>query len=98
MFFFCFSCSGWGIGPSGGIVEPDLVAKMRSDEGSGGNFFYGPAVMVPYREPFADERYVFGKYHDCGRYAELEKKFISENEEIMREVFFDTNNLLGVDS
>jgi len=71
---------------------------MRSDEGSGGNFFYGPAVMVPHREPFANERYLFGKYHDCGKYAELEKKFFSENEEIMREVFFDTNNLLGVDS
>jgi hypothetical protein len=28
----------------------------------------------------------------------LEKKFFSENEEITREVFFDTNNLLGVDS
>ena len=71
---------------------------MRSDEGSGGNFFYGPAVMVPHREPFANERYLFGQYHDCGKYAELEKKFFSENEEIMREVFFDTNNLLGVDS
>jgi hypothetical protein len=41
---------------------------------------------------------LFGQYHDCGKYAELEKKFFSENEEIMREVFFDTNNLLGVDS
>jgi hypothetical protein len=41
---------------------------------------------------------LFGKYHDCEKYAELEKKFISENEEVMREVFFDTNNLLGVDS
>jgi hypothetical protein len=71
---------------------------MRSDEGSGGNFFYGPAVMVPHREPFANERYLFGKYHDCGRYAELEEKFFSENKEIMREVFFDTNDLLGVDS
>jgi hypothetical protein len=71
---------------------------MRSDEGSGGNFFYGPAVMVPYREPFANERYLFGKYHDCGKYAELEKKFFSENEEIIREVFFDTNSLLGLDS
>jgi hypothetical protein len=39
--FICFSCSGWGIGPCGGVVEPDLVAKMRSDEGSGDNFFYG---------------------------------------------------------
>jgi hypothetical protein len=28
----------------------------------------------------------------------LEEKFFSENKEIMREVFFDTNNLLGVDS
>jgi hypothetical protein len=28
----------------------------------------------------------------------LEKKFFSENEDIMREIFFDTNNLLGVDS
>jgi hypothetical protein len=98
VFYFHFSCSGWGIGPSGGVVEPDLVAKMRSDEGSGGNFFCGPAVMVPHREPFANERYLFGQYHDCGKYAELEKKFFSENEEIMREVFFDTNNLLGVDS
>ena len=71
---------------------------MRSDEGSGGNFFYGPTVMVPHREPFANERYLFGQYHDCGKYAELEKKFFSENEEIMREVFFDTNNLLSVDS
>ncbi len=99
-FYFCFSCSGWGIGPCGGVVEPDLVAKMRSDEGSGDNFFYGPSVMVPYREPFANERYLFGdsQYHVCGKYADLEKKFFSENEEIMREIFFDTNNVLGVDS
>jgi hypothetical protein len=73
---------------------------MRSDEGSGENFFYGPSVMVPSREPFANERYLFGdsQYHACGKYAALEKKFFSENEEVMREIFFDTNNLLGVDS
>ncbi len=67
--YFCFSCSGWGIGPCGGIVEPDLVARMRSDEGSGDNFFYGPSVMVPYREPFANECYLFGdsRYHACRR-------------------------------
>ncbi len=89
-FYFCFSCSGWGIGPCGGVVEPDLVARMRSDEGSGDNFFYGPSVMVPYRESFANECYLFGdsRYHACGRYADLEKKFFSENEEITREVFF----------
>jgi hypothetical protein len=99
-YYFCFSCFGWGIGPCGGVVEPDLVAKMRSDEGSGGNFFHGPSVMVLYREPFANERYIFGdsQYHACGKYAALEKKFFCENEEIMREIFFDTNNLLGVDS
>jgi hypothetical protein len=100
IYYFCFSFSGWGIGPCGGVVEPEVVAKMRSDEGSGDNFFYGPSVMVPYREPFANERYLFGdsQYHACGKYAALEEKFISENEEIMREIFFDTNNLLGVDS
>ena len=56
--------------------------------------------MVHYREPFANERYSFGdsQYHACGKYADLEKKFLGENEEIMREIFFDTNNLLGVDS
>jgi hypothetical protein len=99
-FYFCFSCSGWGIGPCGGVVEPDLVAKMRSDEGSGDNFFYGPSVMVPYREPFANECYSFGdsRYHACGKYADLEKKFLSENDEVKRDIFFDTNNLLGVDS
>jgi hypothetical protein len=98
--FFCFSCSGWGHGPCGGVVEPDLVAKMRSDEGSGDNFFYGPSVMVPYREPFANECYLFGdsRYHACGRYTDLEKKFFSENEEITREIFFNTNDLLGMDS
>jgi hypothetical protein len=73
---------------------------MRSDEGSDDNFSYGPSVMVPYREPFANERHLLGdsRYHACGRYADLEKKFFGENEAIMREIFFDTNNLLGVDS
>ena len=77
-----------------------ISAKMRSDEGSGDNFFYGPSVMAPYREPFVNERYLFGdsQYHACGKYADMEKKFLGENEEIMREIFFDTNNLLGVDS
>ncbi len=70
-YYFCFSCSGWGIGPCGGVVEPEVVAKMRSDKGSGDNFFYGPSAMVPYRDPFANERYSFGdsQYHACGKYA-----------------------------
>ncbi|MFN9944794.1 MAG: hypothetical protein ACK56I_35530, partial [bacterium] len=39
-----------------------------------------------------------GQYHNCGPYLDLEKKFFGENAAIVREVFFDTNNLLGVDS
>jgi hypothetical protein len=56
--------------------------------------------MILYREPFANERYLLGdgRYHNCGPYLDLEKKFFSENEAIVREVFFDSNNLLGVDS
>ncbi len=99
LFFFFFSNSGWGIGPSGGIVEPDLVARMRLDEGSDGNFFYGPSLSLD-REPFVNERYLFGdsQYHNCGPYLDMEKKFFGDNAAIVREVFFDTNNLLGVDS
>jgi hypothetical protein len=72
---------------------------MRSDEGSDGDFFYCPSLSL-YREPFVNERYLLGdgRYHNCGPYLDLEKKFFRENEEIVREVFFDTNNLLGVDS
>ena len=72
---------------------------MRLDEGSDGNFFYGPSLSL-YREPFVNERYLFGdgRYHNCGAYLDMEKKFFSENQAIVRDVFFDTNNLLGVDS
>jgi hypothetical protein len=72
---------------------------MRLDEGSDGNFFYGPSLSL-YREPFVNERYLFsdGQYHNCGPYLDMEKKFFGENAAIVREVFFDTNNLLGVDS
>jgi hypothetical protein len=72
---------------------------MRFDEGSDGDFFYGPSSSLP-REPFVNERYLLGdgRYHNCGPYLDMEKKFFRENEAIVREVFFDTNNLLGVDS
>jgi hypothetical protein len=72
---------------------------MRLDEGSDGNFFYGPSLSLD-REPFVNERYLFsdGQYHNCGPYLDMEKKFFGENAAIVREVFFDTNNLLGVDS
>ncbi len=80
-------------------MEPDLVARMRMDEGSDGNFFYGPSLSL-YREPFVNERYLFSdsQYHNCGAYLDMEKKFFGENAAIVREVFFDTNSLLGVDS
>ncbi len=72
---------------------------MRLDEGSDGHFFYGPSLSL-YRAPFVNERYSFsdGQYPNCGPYLDMEKKFFGENAAIVREVFFDTNNLLGVDS
>jgi hypothetical protein len=72
---------------------------MRLDEASDGNFSYGPSLSLE-REPFINERYLFSdsQYHTCGSYLEMEKKFFSDNAAIVREVFFDTNDLLGVDS
>jgi len=72
---------------------------MRLDEASHGNFSYGPSLSLE-REPFINERYLFSdsQYHTCGPYLEMEKKFFSDNAAIVREVFFDTNDLLGVDS
>jgi hypothetical protein len=72
---------------------------MRLDEGSDGNFFYGPSLSL-YRVPFVNERYLFSdsQYHNCGPDLDMEKKFFGDNAAIVREVFFDTNNLLGVDS
>jgi hypothetical protein len=98
-FLFCFSNSGWGIGPSGGIVEPDLVTRIRLDDGAEGHFIYGPSLSLD-RDPFVNERYMFGdgKYHNCGLYLEMEKDFFRENAAVVREVFFDTDSLLGVDS
>ena len=72
---------------------------MRLDEGSDGNFSYGPSLSLE-REPFINERYLFSdsQYHTCGSYLEMEKKFFSDNAAIVREVYFDTDILLGVDS
>jgi hypothetical protein len=71
---------------------------MRLDESSDGNFFYGPSLGL-FREPFINERYLFSdsQFHTCGPYLEMEKKFFSDNAAIVREVFFDTDILLGVD-
>ena len=69
------------------------------DEASDGNFSYGPSLSME-REPFINERYLFGdgQYHNCKPYLDMEKEFFSENAAIVREVFFDTDSLLGVDS
>jgi hypothetical protein len=97
-FPFCFSNSGWAVGPSGGIVEPDLVTRMRLDESSDGHFSYGPSLGL-FREPFFNERYLFSdsQFHTCGPYLEMEGKFFSDNAAIVREVYFDADLLLGVD-
>ena len=41
-FSFCFSYSGWAVGPSGGVVEPDLVERMKLGGLADGHFSYGP--------------------------------------------------------
>jgi hypothetical protein len=68
---------------------------MRLDEGFDGNFFYGPSLSL-YREPFVNERYLFGdgRYHNCTPYLDMEKEFFSENAAIVREVFFDKQRIL----
>jgi hypothetical protein len=98
-FISCFSNSGWAVGPSGGIVEPDLVTRMRLDESADGHLSYGPSLSL-FREPFANERYLFGdsQYHNCRPYLDMEKEFFSNNAAIVREVYFDTDILLGADS
>ncbi len=55
--------------------------------------------MGLFREPFINERYLFSdsQFHTCGPYLEMEKKFFSDNAAIVREVYFDTDLLLGVD-
>ena len=72
---------------------------MRLDESADGHFSYGPSLDL-FREPFINERYLFGdsQYHNCKPYLDMEKKFFSDNAAIVREVYFDTDILLGVDS
>ncbi len=72
---------------------------MRLDESADGHFSYGPSLGL-FREPFINERYLFGdsQYHNCKPYLDMEKKFFSDNAAIVREVYFDTDILLGVDS
>ncbi len=71
---------------------------MRLDEASDGHFSYGPSLGL-FREPFVNERYLFSdsQFHTCAPYLEMEKKFFSDNAAIVREVYFDSDVLLGVD-
>jgi hypothetical protein len=78
-------------------VEPDLVIRMRLGGLFDGHFSYGPVFPAPAREPFSNERHLFGdsRLHTCGPYLEMERKFFSDNEAIMREFYFDVDLLLG---
>ncbi len=80
-------------------MEPDLVTRMRLGGLSDGHFSYGPFFPGLFREPFSDERHLFSdsQLHTCGPYLEMEKKFFSDNAEIVRENYFDADLLLGVD-
>ncbi len=78
-------------------MEPDLVIRMRLGGLSDGHFSYGPVFSGLVREPFSSERHMFGdsRFHSCGPYLEMERKFFSDNEAIMREFYFDPDLLLG---
>ncbi len=80
-------------------MEPDLVARMRLGGLSDGHFSYGPSFPGLRREPFSNERHMFGdsQLHTCEPYLEMERKFFSDNIEIMRENYFDVDLLLGED-
>jgi hypothetical protein len=80
-------------------VEPDLVTRMRLGGFSDGHFSYGPSFPGLLREPFSNERHMFGdsQLHACEPYLEMERKFFSDNMEIMRENYFDVGLLLGED-
>jgi hypothetical protein len=80
-------------------VEPDLVTRMRLGGLADGHFSYGPFFPGLPRDPFSNERHMFGdsQLHTCGPYLEMERKFFSDNAEIMRENYFDVDVLLGED-
>ncbi len=80
-------------------MEPDLVTRMRLGGSSDGHFSYGPSFSGVFREPFSGERHLFSdsQLHSCGPYLALEKRFFSDNAEIVRENYFDADLLLGVD-
>ncbi len=79
-------------------MEPDLVMRMMLGGLSDGHFSYGPSFPGLPREPFSNERHMFGdsQLHTCEPYLEMERKFFSDNMEIMRENYFDVD-LLGED-
>ncbi len=80
-------------------MEPDLVTRMRLGGLADGHFSYGPFFPGLPRDPFSNERHMFGdsQLHTCGPYLEMERKFFSDNAEIMRENYFDVDVLLGED-
>ncbi len=80
-------------------MEPDLVMRMMLGGLSDGHFSYGPSFPGLPREPFSNERHMFGdsQLHTCEPYLKMERKFFSDNAEIMRENFFDVGLLLGED-
>jgi hypothetical protein len=80
-------------------VEPDLVMRMMLGGLSDGHFSYGPSFPGLPREPFSNERHMFGdsQLHTCEPYLEMERKFFSDNMEIMRENYFCVDLLLGED-
>jgi hypothetical protein len=101
--FLDFRRAGWGVGPCGSVVKPDLVSLIGGDEEESYYQHVQREVTVggvfEERMPFSNERCDSrdpGFYY-CEVYKRLENDFFLENERV-RKTFGENLSLLGSDS
>jgi hypothetical protein len=103
LFSFDFRRAGWGVGPCGGVVKPDVVALIGGDEEEGYYQHVQREVTVGglFNEqvPFSHECCEFrdASFYFCEVYRKLENEFLEENERV-RKTFGQCLSLLGSDS
>jgi hypothetical protein len=101
--FSDFRRAGWGVGPCGGVVKPDVVALIGGDEEESYYQHVQRSVTVgglfQERAPFSEERFDLrdASFYFCEVYRKLENDFLEENERV-RKTFGACLSLLGSDS
>jgi hypothetical protein len=101
--FLDFRRAGWGVGPCGGVVKPDVVALIGGDEEESYYQHVQRGVtlggLFEERAPFSDECCDFrdSSFYFCEVYRKLENEFVGENERV-RKTFGENLSLLGSDS